>query len=203
MLKKITCFIAACLIFSFSVFAKDDFFVYGKDSAEVAKIFNMTETDLQEYCEDNGITYLAVNTDNTKQIKRAETEDDFSKEIFDLSLMSDDKIHELTAELSGFKNTSGSIVAYNNMKFLKTEHETEDSGGKFILTQYVTVENAQKTVLTFYTAQDTDRDYIESVFQEQFKPQKDYLLFAIIGVCVFSVLGVVVLVLIFKDFKKE
>ncbi len=203
MLKKITCVLAVCLIFIFSVSAAEEFFVFGKNNTEVAKTFNMTVSDLEKYCSDNGVSYLAVNTDNTKQIRKTETADEFSKDVFDLSLLSDEKILQLTDELSGFSGASGEVVEYDALKLLKTEHETEDSGGKYIITQYVTVKNAQKTVLTFYTAENVSRDYIDAVFKEQFEESKDYLPFVVIGVCVFAVLGAALLVLIFRDFKKE
>lgn len=203
MLKKITCFIAACLIFVFNVSAEDNFFVYGKDDAEVAKTFNMTEGDLEKYCKDNGVTYLAVNTDNTKQIRKTERVDSLSKEIIDLSVLEDKKIFGLSDELSGFENANGSIIKKDDLKFFKTEHETEDSGGEYVITQYITIQNAKKKVLTFYTAKDLDRSYIDSVFAELFKPQTDYTPWVTSGVFLFAIIGAVLLVLLLRDFKKE
>ncbi len=202
MLKKITCFIAACLIFVFSVSAEESLLVYGNDNSEIAKILGMTEGDLEKYCKDNGVTYLAVNSDNTKQIRKTETADSLSKEIFDLSLLEDKKIFVLSDELSGFENANGSIIRKDDLKFFKTEHETKDSGGEYVITQYVTIENAEKKVLTFYTAKDIDRNYIDSAFAELFRPKTNYTPFLTSGVAVFAVIGAVVLVLIIKDFKK-
>ena len=201
--KKIACLVVALIIFSFSVSAKENFFVYKQNNAEIAKILGMTQTQLTDYCTDNSVTYLAVNSDNTKQIKRTETVDEFSKQVFDMSVLDNDGILNLAGELSGFPDAKGEIVEYKGLKFLKTEHETEDSGGKFTITQYITVEKSKKTVFSFYTAENADKTYIWENFKKLAEPQKDYSLFLILGFCVFAFVGVWVLVLLIRDFKKE
>ncbi len=202
-LKKIACLVVALIIFSFSVSAKENFFQYEKDNAEIAKILGMSEIELTDYCTDNSVTFLAVNSDNTKQIKKTEITDEFSKRIFDMSVLGDDDILELASELAGIPDTKGEIIEYDGRKFLKTEHETQDSGGKFTVTQYITVEKSQKMSVSFYTAENTDKTYIWENFKKLAEPKKDYSLFLILGLCVFAFVGVWVLVLLIRDFKKE
>ena len=201
--KKIACLVVALIIFSFSVNAKENFFEYKHDNAEIVKILGISETELTDYCTDNSVTYLAVNSDNTKQIKKTEITDEFSKRIFDMSVLGDDDILGLASELAGIPDTKGEIIEYEGRKFLKTEHETQDSGGKFTVTQYITVEKSKKTSVAFYTGENTDKTYIWENFKKLAKPQKDYSLFLILGLCVFAFVGVWVLVLLIRDFKKE
>ena len=82
MIKKIICTAAAVLLFAVTVFAEsgeikitapEKFYSYesGKSSAETAKILGMTDTELESYCAENGIKFIAVNNDNSKQIRLA------------------------------------------------------------------------------------------------------------------------------------
>lgn len=180
-----------------------DFYVYSEDADRVCEILGMTKEQIDEYCENNAITYLAVDKDNSRQIRKIEISDNLSKEILDLSILDDKKIFALSDELSGFENTNGSIVKKNDLKFYKTEYQSKDSGGEYAVTQYVTVQNAKKTVLTFHTQKDLDRNYIDSVIAELFKPETDQTPFLTSGMAIFGVIGIVVLVLIIKDLKKE
>ncbi len=203
-LKKIVLIMMILLMSSISVFAKGEFYVYGEDDIDFfCKTFDMDDCDIADYFEQNNITYFACNKDNTKQIKMIETVDDFSKSVFDMLALSDESILDLASELSGVPNTKGEIVEYGDRKFLKTEHQTEDSGGKFILTQYVTVEKSQKMIISFCTAENVDNSYILENFEQLAKPQKDYALFLVLGFGLFAFVGIWVLVLLIRDFKKN
>ncbi len=204
MIKKIALIIMVLLMSSISVFAKSEFYVYGKDNIDYfCEIFDMNAGDINDYFEQNNITYFACNKDNTKQIKKIETVDEFSKRVFDMSVLEDDDILDLADELSGFTGTKGDVIEYEGRKFLKTEHQTKDSGGNFVLTQYITVEKSKKTVISFYTAENTERAYIWENFKSLVEPQNDYALFLILGVGIFAFVALWIIVLLIKDFKKE
>ncbi len=205
MYKKFACAVALlCCVLCLTVFANGEFYVYGEDNKQITQVFNMPdEGKLKAYCEDNKITYLAVNADNTKQIRRTEFSDAFSEKIADLSVLSDDQILKLSASVSGFENTTGKIVKRGDLKFLKIELKTEDGGGEYVLTQYITVSDSKKIVLSFYTDLEVDRDYIQSVFEKQFPKKTNYEPFIIIGLIVFAFVGVVAGVLIVKELRKK
>lgn len=197
------------LLFSVNVSAlkvSDDFYVYGKQTEELAKIFNMTETELGNYCEQNNITFLAADKENARQIRKTEITDNFSKKIGSFSALEDSEILLLTGDISGFWDVKGEVIGKNGKKYLKTEVKTKDSGGEYLLTQYVTVENSVKTVLSFYTAKDVSTDYIEKVFSSE-SGSKTLALKVIValGIALFSAFALAILGLIIKDtfFKKE
>lgn len=197
------------LLFSVNVSAlkvSDDFYVYGKQTKELSKIFNMTEAELENYCKQNNITFLAADKENARQIRKTEITDDFSKKIVSFSALDDSEILLLAGDISGFSDTKGEVINKNGEKYLKTEVKTKDSGGEYLLTQYVTVENSVKTVLSFYTAKDVSTDYIEKVFSSE-SGSKTLALKVIValGIALFSAFALAILGLIIKDtfFKKE
>ena len=49
----------------------------GQSAESTAKILGMTEAELENYCNENGIVFIAVNKDNTKQIRAYVTESEF------------------------------------------------------------------------------------------------------------------------------
>lgn len=203
--KKILCFIVAfALCFSFSVLAEEEFAVYGEDDIELfCRAFDMDDCEIVDYVNENNITYLAINRDNTKQIKRSEIVDAFSQKVVDFNVLADDKIKNLANEISGFENSKGEVVTIRGYKLLKSELKTEDSGGEYVLTQFVTVKNSKKIILSFYTASNADRAYIEDALKEQFPQERNFKPVAIVGTVAFSLAIVVALVLIIAEFRKK
>ncbi len=200
MFKKALIFVCLICLLSFNVSAKsgDTFYVYGKDSNKVAEILGMSAVELRDYVEYTNIKYLAVNKDNTKQIKTTEYMDEFSKEVDSFYSLRDSEILELAKELSVTEN--GEIIERGKYKFLKVTARTKDSGGEYILTQYITVDNGVNLILSFHTDINEDTDYIEDYFNDQIKePSAVFKGVATAGIIVFSVFAVFVLGLIIKD----
>lgn len=202
-LKRIICLIAVLtVIFSLSVSAVDDLLVYGEDDIEgICNALDMNDCDIADYCKQNNVTYLAVNPDNTKLVKRVEIADDFSKRIVDLSVLSDENIQTLSYELSHFSDAKGRVVSLDGFKLLKYELKTEDN--EYYLTTYITVKNSKRITLSFYTNVGTERDYIDSIVKEQFKADINYKPFVIVGVVIFGCAAVVAAVLIIKELRKK
>lgn len=205
MVKKILCFIVAfALCFSISVSAEEEFVVYGEDDIELfCRAFDMDDCEIVDYVNENNITYLAINRDNTKQIKRSEIVDAFSQKVVDFNVLADDKIKDLANEISGFENSKGEVVTIRGYKLLKSELKTSDSGGEYVLTQFVTVKNAKKITLSFYTASNADRAYVEDALKEQFPKERNFKPIAIVGTVAFSLAIAVALVLIIAEFRKK
>lgn len=211
MIKKFIYVLASFIcLFSVNAFALQvdkDFYVYGQQDAQLCEVIGTTESELKEYCSTNNITFLAVNKTNTKQIRKAEVKDSFSKKAGDFSAFEDKEILDLTEELTGFSNVSGTVIEENGQKFLKVDVKTTDSGGEYIITQYITVSDEVKSTLTFYTDAKENTDYIAKVFSSQFEDSSAVLPFKVItvvGMVLFSALALVVLVAIIKDtFTKE
>ena len=140
-----------------------EFYVYSENPEKLSEILGMTVDELNSYCESNSIFYLAANGDNSKQIRVATGENDFSNGIVNLSNLTDDKIISLAPDIAGIEGIRGDVVSLSGQKFLKLEMKSTDSGGDYILTQYITVAHRQNIVLSFYSGDDTD--YIDLVFE--------------------------------------
>lgn len=205
MLKKIICLVAIfVLCFCISASAEGEFLVYGEDDTEVfCQAFDMGNVEIADYVSQNNITYLAINRDNTKQIKRSETVDAFSKKVVDFNVLADDEIKNLANGISGFENAKGEVITVGGYKLLKSELKTTDSGGEYVLTQFVTVKNSKKIILSFYTAGEQSRDYIDAVLEEQFPKEKDFKPIVIVGTVAFSLAVLVVLGLIILELRKS
>jgi hypothetical protein len=206
LIKKIVLIVAVLLCFcSVNVLAltvDNDFYVYGEDNKELCGIIGMSETELDEYCKENNITFLAIDRNNQRQIRKSEITDAFSLKIGDFLALSEDEIVELTEELTGFTGAKGTVIEKGDKRFLQIKVKTTDSGGDYILTQYVTVANSKKEVISFYTSEGVSVDYIERVFSSQFKlsgREKALKTVSAIGTVLFSALALVVTASIIKD----
>jgi len=143
----------------------EGFFVHEKAPGKVAEILDMKESALNDYCINNSILYLAVDSNNQKQIRVTVSENGFSSKIVNISQLTDDKISSLAPDIAGIDGVRGAVVKNGNQKFLKVELSSEDNGGEYILTQYITVAQKQNFVLSFYNSIDVNTDYIDAVFE--------------------------------------
>ena len=191
--------------------APKDFHSYksGQSAESMAKILGMTAAELENYCSDNGIVFIAVNEDNTKQIRLSVTESAFSGSIGNLSNLSDDKITALIPDITGA--VSGEITEKGGQKFIKTTESLTDSGGEYSVINYVTVAAKKDYVLSFYTASGTSTDYTEEVFDsfssEDFYKEADRKSnfgFVIIAAIVLLALGSAYIIFtLVRDIKNE
>lgn len=148
-----------------SLKAGDEFSVYGQDSGKAEEILGMSEAELNEYTRQNNIVYLAVNEDNTKQIRLTVAATAFSESTGNLSLLSDSEIKELIPDITGDSAIKGEITENDSQKFVVSRVSSEDSGGGYTLERYFTVAGDNEYILSFYTSQGVSEDYIESVFE--------------------------------------
>lgn len=220
MIKKIICTAVAVLLFTVSAFAQsggikitapEKFYSYesGKSAAETAKILGMTDTELESYCAENGIKYIAVNEDNSKQIRLAVAESSFSASIGNLTNLTEDKITALIPDITGAKR--GEIIDKDGQSFIKTAESASDSGGGFTVISYFTVAAKKDYVLSFYTSSGTDTKYAEEVFKsywsEDFYMQKSekspfrYVIFA--AIVLLAAGSVYIIFTLVRDIKND
>lgn len=173
MFRKIFCAATALILLMIPVSAAgrislkagDEFSVYGQDSGKAAEILGMSEAELNEYVSQNNIVYLAVNEDNTKQIRLTVAATAFSECTGNLSLLSDSEIKELIPDITGDSAVKGKIIESGGQKFVVSRVSSEDSGGGYTLERYFTVAGNNEYILSFYTSEGVPEDYIKSVFE--------------------------------------
>ena len=214
MSRKIFCAAAALILLiipvsaagKISIDAGDEFSVYGEDSKKVAEILGMSEAELNEYTRQNNIVYLAVNNDNTKQIRLTVAATAFSESTGNLSLFSDSEIKELIPDITGDSAVKGEITENDSQKFVLSRISSEDSGGGYTLERYFTVAGDNEYILSFYTSKGVPEDYIESVFEsldsDDFYTGKDkspYSYIVIAAIAVFSAGALFIIYTIIRD----
>ena len=186
-----------------------EFYTLENDRDKVAQILGITENDLNNIQD----IYLAVNKENTKQIRIRTEITDFSNSIGNISNLSDDKITALIPDISGFRNVKGDVINKDGQKFIRVQLRSSDSGGEYILTQYITVASKQNFVLSFYTDINEDTEYIENTFESfsssYFKSdtrdnKKDTISYILLGAAIlFLLVCVVVITTIIIDLRKK
>lgn len=191
--------------------APKDFYCYksGQNAEDTAKILGMSASELEKYCSDNGIVFIAVNGDNTKQIRLSVAESAFSGSIGNLSNLSEDKITALIPDITGAD--SGEIVTNNGQSFIKTAETLSDSGGEYSVISYVTVAAKKDYVLSFYTASGTSTDYTGEVFdslssEDFYKDidQKSYFGYVIIAaIALLALVSAYIIFTLVRDIKNE
>ena len=137
----------------------------GKNEKELAEILGITEDELIGYCRDNGIEYLAVNRDNTKQIKLSVKQTEFSSAVINFSNLSDENIAAVIPEIIGVSNVKCETADKNGQKFAKVRLSSSDSGGEYTVSQYITVANKRLFILSVCTAADKNTDYADEIFE--------------------------------------
>lgn len=221
MIKRIIAVaLAICMLFCIEVSAEPkitlepygNFYIYGEDNDEIAKLLELTDEGVSDYLKKNNIEFLCINSDKSKQIIITATENEFSSNVVNISFLSDEKIRELTPSIIGMENVRGEIVKKNAQKFIKTELKSSDSGGEYLLTQYITVADGELLTLSFFTDINSDIEYIEESF-ETYKSSmflsekgeennsKRYIIIA--ALAVFAIATVVIAITVVRDIKKD
>ncbi len=205
MLKKLLIAITVLSVMLISVVSafevSDEFYLYGRDDKKLAKALSMSDSEIETYCKDNHITFLAVNEDNTKQIRETTRKTEFSKTVKNLAVLSNNEITDLTFQLCGLENVKGTVVEKDVYKYLKITVKSKDSGGEYVLTQYITVKNSEIVVLSFYTSGGKDTSYVEKVFNSQFKNVSATKGWLTVALAVLLGISAVLSVMIVRDLK--
>jgi hypothetical protein len=213
-LKRIIALIAVfILLFSLTVSADSSINItpdgeFITETEQIAKIIGMDKNELLDFCIENKMVYIAVNKDNSKQIRVTVKENDFSNGIVNINGLSDDKINAVLPDVIGVEGIKGEIINKDGQKFIKTEMSSKDSGGDFILTEYITVANKKVYVLSFYTNKKADTKYIEKTFETLESPNfvvENNGLFWIVGIAIviFLFASIFIILTLIRDIKAK
>lgn len=174
--KRLICIAAAIAVSALSVFADGagikinagkEFTVLssGENEKELASILGITENELIGYCRENSIEYLAVNRDNTKQIRLSVNQTEFSSAVINFSNLLDENIAAVVPDIVGVSNVKCETADKNGQKFAKVRLSSSDSGGDYTVSQYITAANKKLFILSVCTAADKDADYADEIFE--------------------------------------
>lgn len=176
LLKKWLCALLCLCFCGFSVAAEtsvslspgSDFSVYNAEKETVASILGLSLEELDTFCREENIAYLAVNHDNTCQIRVSVYETGFSENIGNLSALSDEKILALLPELTG--GNQGEVLKKDSQKFIHEQLRSADSGGDYLLDRYTTVASKKVYLLLIYTAENASLGDSSALFKTYTSP---------------------------------
>lgn len=217
--KIISVLILAIALSGITVGALEDFVIkpdgkfyeYSQNPEKVAEILEISEDELNELCKDS-VLYIAVNDDNTKQIRITQSQNNFTYSIVNISNLTNDKIQSLLPQITGINGVKGEIINKNGQKFIKTVLRSEDSGGEYIITEYLTVADKKSYVLSFYTEVNQDTDFIEKTFNSfdsqiflKENQKKNGIIKYVLPVLtvVFAAIAVVILITVLIDIRNK
>lgn len=205
LLKKTVCAAAALLLFCIQLNAAaadieispgEGFYTSDGDSEAVARTLGMSAAELDAYCGENNIVYIAVNQDNSKQIRLSAARSSFSESVGNLSGISDSSLKPLIPDITGDSGVGAEIIEKNGQKFIKNHLSASDSGGEYTVVQYITVAGKTDYVLSFYTSSGESDEYAQAVFETfscsdfyNIQPQKSYYGYVIIAAIVLLAAG--------------
>ena len=164
----VICLFALITVFAaaedYSVTASSGFTVayYGEDMAKAAKIMGLSEKELKTLCRENDVQFVAVNADNSVQIRLSRYQTELSKKTEDLSSLSDSLVEELFSDIGENKYVKATL---GNTVFFKMTENLSDSGGNYVSDQYVTVKNGYVYLVSVYRAESADTEAAEAFLQ--------------------------------------
>lgn len=223
--KILLCFLVALLVLGSLFVSAEDYGAFSinlpngykyalksEKKSELADIVGVSENELESYFDKGKLELLAVNGDNTSQIKLSVLEDDFSKKIVSFNNLTDDRI--LLLANSFFSGSyedvteNAKVIKKQNSKYLKYSERLNDSGGEYTVTQFITVYDGKTYRFSVSYTEKQGNDFGDKVFKDFKLKEKDeispllktVLVFAIL---VFSALIIFAAVGIVKSYKKD
>lgn len=137
--------------FNFTVDAPEQYTVINADNVSSNQDFlqkiNYTASGFKDYLAKNNIVYYAINKADGSEIVLKCVSSEFSKNIEDINLLSNEAIARVADTILSDK--SYTVCEKNSSKFFKVTIDSEDRGGGFFGSQYITVKNGYMYSLSF------------------------------------------------------
>ena len=110
-----------------------------------------TTQSMKKYFSDNNLIMFASNENNTQQIQVKCTETEFSRQLGELSLLSNENAFEIAPQLlpKGF-NDEYTLIKQGDMLMFELAGYSKDSGGEFCSLQYVTIRDGKLYSIGFF-----------------------------------------------------
>ena len=205
---------AATVNYEYSISPGSDFIAveYGDDLTRISQKLNMTADELNTYFNKNGLLYLAVSNDTKTQIRLSAFTDNFSSAVDDISLLSDEQLHDFIDAVSDQTENSCEVVICDGRKYIAVTDVLKDSGGVYTVTQYITICSGQTFYLACYNDGEGTSSQVRSIFEnfslKTVTVQNDgsYIFLKILigtGILIFAAISVVMITGVIKSLRKN
>lgn len=170
----------------------------------VSGIIGKPSDELRSYCESNGVLFIAVNPDNSIQIRLSAFKSEFSVKAGDIRALDSEGLSLFAESLSS--GADYTVLETENTAFLKFTAVLSDSGGDYVSTQYVTLSGGKVYQLSCYNSGNAEAPCVTaaaesfSVVTDTASDLRQKLLFAAVLLALAGVITVMVIGII-KDIK--
>ncbi len=132
-----------------------------EDLSELAEIIGVDKKELKNYFKEDRIVLMAVNSDNSVQIKLSCFENDYSKAIGSFEFLKTEEINNYAA--AAVKSKYEIVKNHDNSFIYVQEHITSEDK-EYISSRYITVKNDKFYVLSCYNTGGTQDKAVKNVF---------------------------------------
>ena len=130
-----------------------------KDMSDAADIIGTSEKELKKQCSDNNVVLLALNKDNTVQVRLSKYQTAASKKAVGINDISDEILSD------DMKKNGYEKIAIGNTVFLVTSEKLTDKGGEYVSKQYFTVRNGYIYQISSYVSNGADGKVAEDIIK--------------------------------------
>ncbi len=118
---------------------------------EYVESLGHTATSVKKYFADNNLILFASSNDNSMQIQVKCTETEFSKQLNELSLLSEDGARDIAEKLLPAEQANNyTLLLLDDMLFFEVAGTQKDSGGDFCSLQYITIRGGKLYSIGFF-----------------------------------------------------
>lgn len=118
---------------------------------EYVESLGHTATSVKKYFTDNNLILFASSNDNSMQIQVKCTETEFSKQLNELSLLSEDGARDIAEKLLPAEQANNyTLLLLDDMLFFEVAGTQKDSGGDFCSLQYITIRGGKLYSIGFF-----------------------------------------------------
>ncbi len=136
---------------------------YSTEEADgLAKALGVETKEIKSYFKEDKLALMAVNSDNSVQIKLSRFENAYSKAIQSFS-SNDENIIRDYASAAGIENYK--IVTNNETEFIFVKTKVSDTDGGYVSSRYITVKNGEFYVLSCFNRGDEQDKKISETFK--------------------------------------
>ncbi len=133
-----------------------------EENEELLEELGYTVSSLKKYFSDNDLVLFSVNSLRDRQIQLKASQTDFSKQIEDMSTLTDSGVANIAASIIDSDSSKWRISLINNIKFIETRSTVNSNDGKYCVIQFTTVKSGNLITLSYFAEEKTLSDELSA-----------------------------------------
>ncbi len=125
-----------------------------EENEELLEELGYTASSLKKYFSDNDLVLFAVSPARDRQIQLKASKTDFSKQIEDMTTLTDSGVANIAASIIDSDSSKWRISIISNMKFIETRSRVNSDDGNYCVVQFTTVRAGNLITLSYFAEGD-------------------------------------------------